>query len=384
VIQTTERLADIAQPDWDALVGADGFYLSYDWLSYVESEQVELPRYLLDVDAGTVRGALTLYRVLNAPNIKYRAEHFRELLGVAGDTLLAGACRGYRSRLLLPPGPSRTETLAALLEAARAQAGAEGCAGIVLPFMSTRDLLEVARLAPVRAAFEMPEAEIGDCGQGLDAYTGRMRAKVRERIRSDRARFDRAGWSVRERNLDDCWRDAARLLDSLERKHGHTHRTIAQLEHQVAGQAKHLADRSVAFTCEDDNGIAGLVVCYRWRSALYARLAGFDYDVVRGGREYFNTVIYGPIEYAATAEVDYLHLGPGSWEAKGYRGARLRPLWSAFIPTKGKAPGLELANSGEVHKWIADITHRSIDIDPSEWNGPVAFPAAGHRPSAGK
>jgi hypothetical protein len=206
---------------------------------------------------------------------------------------------------------------------------------------------------------------------------------VRSKIRSDQARFDRAGWSVRERNLDDCWRDAARLLEGLERKHDHTQRTIEQLERQLAGQAKQLADCSVAFTCEDDQGMAGIVVFYRWRSTLYGRLAGFDYDRLRGGCEYFSLVIYAPVEYAATAEVRNLHLGAGSWEAKGYRGAMLRPLWSAFIPAIAKAgdggqrPGLELINGAEVRQWIAEITRRSIRIDPAEWTAPERFAAAG-------
>jgi predicted N-acyltransferase len=381
-IATTGRLADIAQPDWDDLVGDDGFYLSYDWLSYVESERAEQPRYLLATDAGIPRGALTLYRVRQAPNLRYRAEHFRELLGVPGETMLAGACRGYRSTLLLPPS-GRAETLAALIESARAQAAAEGCAGIVLPFLTTDGLLEVAATATVRAAFEMPEAEIQGCEQGMEGYAERAPRRVRARIRADRARFGQAAWSVRERNLDDCWRDAARLLEGLERKHDHRQRTREQLERQLAGQAKQLADRSIVFTCEDDEGMAGIAVFYRWRSTLYGRLAGFDYDRLRDGREYFNIVIYAPVEHAAKAAVKNLHLGAGSWEAKGYRGATLRPLWSAFIPaaasswTDEKGPGLELVNGAEVRRMADDITHRSIRIDPEEWSAPERFAAAG-------
>jgi predicted N-acyltransferase len=377
MIGVTERLEDIAAADWDRLVGDDGFYLSHAWLRYVESEGFEQPRYLLSRDGGVPRGALTVYRVRQAPNIRYRAEHFAELLGVDGDTLIAGACRGYRSTLLLPPGAGREETLAALVESARMLAAAEGCAGIVLPFLTTPGLLEVATLAPVRAAFEMPEAEILGCEGGLSDYAETMPAKVRSRIRSDRARFDTAGWSLRERNLDDCWRDAARLLFRLERKHDHTQRTIAQLELQLAGQARQLADRSIVFTCEDEKGIAGVVVFYRWRNTLYARLAGFDYDRLRAGREYFNIVIYAPLELAGQTGATTLHLGPGSWEAKGYRGAVLRPLWSAFIPAQGvRRPGLDLINGAHMRQWQADIRRRSMRINAEEWDAPERLAAA--------
>jgi predicted N-acyltransferase len=378
VIEVTQRLEDIAQADWDGLVGDDGFYLCHDWLRYVASERFEQPRYLLARDGGIPRGALTVYRVRQAPNIRYRAEHFAELLGVEGDTLIAGACRGYRSTLLLSSGAARQETLTALVESARSLAADEGCAGIVLPFLTTAGLLEVARLAPVRAAFEMPEAEIPDCEGGLAGYAERMRARVRTRIRSDQAKFDTAGWSLRERNLDDCWRDAARLLFRLEGKHGHSQRTMAQLEQQLAGQAKQLADRSVVFTCEDEKGIAGLAVFYRWRSTLYGRLAGFDYERLRAGREYFNIAVYAPLELAGKTGAATLHLGPGSWEAKGYRGAVLRPLWSAFIPAPGvRGSGLEIVNGAHMRQWLADIKQKSMRIHAEEWDAPERFEAAG-------
>jgi uncharacterized protein len=380
VIEITQRLEDIAQADWDGLVGDDGFYLCHDWLRYVASERFEQPRYLLSRDdGGILRGALTVYRVRQAPNIRYRAEHFADLLGVEGDTLIAGACRGYRSTLLLPSGAGRQETLAALVASARTLAGQDGCAGIVLPFLTTAGLLEVAGLAPVRAAFEMPEAEILGCQGGLAGYAEGMSGKVRSRIRSDQARFAAAGWTMRERNLDDCWRDAAQLLFRLERKHDHTQRTLAQLEVQLAGQAKQLADRSTVFTCEDEKGIAGIAVFYRWRNTLYGRLAGFDYDRLRAGREYFNLVIYAPLELAGQTGAATVHLGPGSWEAKGYRGAVLRPLWSAFIPASGASgPGLELINGAQMREWIADIQHKSMRINTEEWDAPERF-AAGLR-----
>jgi hypothetical protein len=41
IIQTADRLADVAEEDWNGLVGEDGFYLSYDWLKYVEAEPYE-------------------------------------------------------------------------------------------------------------------------------------------------------------------------------------------------------------------------------------------------------------------------------------------------------------------------------------------------------
>ena len=385
-IRQADRLADVPGPDWDALVGDDGFYLSYDWLRYVETEPNERSRYLLASEAGRLAGALVLNWADDPLTVRYRPERFADLLGIDGRTLLAGGSQGYRSTLLLaPPGDGGTDgaddrrrTLAALLQAALSAARSDGRDGIVLPFLSTGALAEVAGVARVRAAFELPEAEISDCDQGLDAYTERMTKRVRKRIRSDRARFAEAGWTIRECKLEDCWPDAARLLHRLQAKYGHTERTLTEYERTLAGQARELSDRSVVFSCEDDDGTAGISVCYRWRTTLYGRLVGFDYDRLRGGHEYFTTAIYERLEYAARHGVTRLHLGVGSWQAKGYRGAVLRPLWSAFIPAgeQDDGPGLDLVDGASVHRWLAEIAKHGIRIDHAEWQEPLKLSAA--------
>lgn len=376
--QTVGRLQDVAGEDWDRLAGDDGFYLSYDWLRFVESELAESEQdepecYLLCAEPGNLQGALPLYRVRTPNRACFRGEHFRDLLGIDGAYLTAGASRGYRSTLLLAStGVARSETLATLIQTALAVAADDGCTGILLPFLTTQALVEVAAVAPVRAAFDRPEAAMADCSGGLTGYAGRASRKVRQNIRSDQVRFAKAGWVARQRKLEDCWPDAARLLHSLERKYGNTGRSLHQLEASVTGQAKHLIGRTVVFTCEDELGIAGISVGYQWRETLFVRFAGFDYDRLRDGREYFNLVIHAGVQYAGEAALKQSHLGPGSWEAKGYRGATLRPLWSGFIPARAVSAdrGLDLVNRGAVHQWIAEITRRNMRFDPVEWYAP--------------
>lgn len=391
-IQTVGRLADVAPEDWDSLVGDDGFYLSYDWLRYVEGESHERSRYLLCLDSGVLVGALVLSRVDDAATPRYRAGHFSELLGLDGTALVAGATRGYRSTVLLAPSAaSRREILAELLAEAVRVARQEGHTGVVLPFLTTSALAEVASVAYVRAAFEMPEAEITDCAASLDAYAAHASQRVRRRIRVESARFAASGWVIRQRNLDDCWEDAARLLYSLQSKYGHQEHTQQVLENALAGQARGLSSRSVVFTCEDDRQIAGAAVCYRWRTTLYGRLVGFDYSQLRGVFEYFNTAIYAPVGYAGETGLRRYHLGAGSWEAKAFRGALLRPLWSAVIPVNAGTGGrsglagragpharrLDLVNDATTRRWMADIAQRRIRIDEAEWRLPAELAGAG-------
>lgn len=367
VIKVTDRLDEIAETDWNRLVDDGSFFLSHRWLRYVESERTELPRYALAVADGTIQGALPLYQVRKAYRALYRGGHFRELLGFTGEALLAGACRGFRSTLLTVPRPAGA--LTALIEWARREAARDGYAGIVLPFLTTPALRAVARVARVRAAFDMAEAEMVGVSGGLDAYAERASRRVRGKLRSDQARFAAAGWTIRQRDLGDCWPEAARLLDNLQRKYQHTDKTVADHERVIAGQVRHLGADSVTFTCEDDAGIAGLAVFYRWRAALFGGFAGFDYDRLRDGREYFNVTVCAPLEYAGRAGIERLHLGVASWEAKGYRGAVLRPLWSGFIPAgPGGPPGVELLNAGTARRQAADIARRGIAICPADWD----------------
>lgn len=369
VTRIVDRLEDVAEPDWNRLAGQGSFFLSYDWLKYIEAERTEEPRYVLAEADGTMRGALPLYRVRQAYRALYRGEHFGELLGFTGEALVAGACRGFRNTLLLDrTGPDRLGTLAALLERARQEAARDGYAGLVLPYLTTPALLEIAQVAGVRAAFDMAEAEMLGTEGGFGAYVQRAPRRVRGKLRSDQARFERAGWVIRERDLGECWREAARLLDNLQRKYHHTDKSVADHERVLAGQARHMARHSVMFSCEDDEGIAGFAVFYRWRNTLFGGFAGFDYDRLRDGREYFNVTVCAPLEYAGKAGVERLHLGVASWEAKGYRGAVLAPLWSAFVPAGSAGPpGLELVNPQTVRQQAEEIASRGIATSQDEW-----------------
>jgi uncharacterized protein len=375
-IRIVDRLEDVAGADWDRLVGNDGFYLSYDWLRFVESEPVISARYLLAYESGVLCGALPLYRPLGQGLPGYLPAHFAGLLGLTGEYLVAGATRGYRSVSLIAPEWRGTgDPRAALLEAAAAVAAEEGYAGVVLPYLSTSALLDVARVAEVRAAFETAEAEFTGCGEGLQPYCARMRKSVRKRIRVDRARFIAAGWQVKVLSLSECWREAARLLAMLEHKYGHPSRPGGELERVLARQAKLLSRSSLVFACADDEGIAGLVLFYRWRSTLYARLAGFDYDRLRDAREYFNLAFYEPIAYCQHDDLDQVHVGTTTWEAKGCRGAFMRPLWTAAMSagTVSARPGLQLVGTGE--QQMTELASRHISHDPAEWVAPEKFAA---------
>jgi predicted N-acyltransferase len=379
-LRLADRLTDVPGPDWDSLASDGDFYLCHDWLRFTEAEPHLRSRYLLATDAGRLTGALPVHVVDDQFMPRLRTGRFADLLGFDGKVLVAGATMGYRTTLLLgqQDGGDRSRTLAALVRAALATAREDGCIGIVLPFLTTGALTDLARVARVRAAFDMAEAAVISSGLDLETYIARAPRRVRNKIRADRAKFAEAGWTIRVRSLSDCWRDAARLVNKLEHKYG-SDNLLSVYEDRLSVQAKLMGDRSVVFCCEDDDVMAGFALYYRWRDTLYGRSAGFDYDRLRGASEYFATTLYEAIEYAAGHGVTALHLGGGSWQAKGYRGAMMRPLWSAFIAAAETAddPGLDLVNGATVAQWVADFAQHSITMDDGEWEAPGKLAVAG-------
>jgi hypothetical protein len=375
-IRVVDQLEDVAKADWDRLVGDDGFYLSYDWLRFIESEQLTTARYLLASDSGILCGALPLYQPRRELRSAHDPEHAVSKLGLSGEYLIAGAMRGFRTALLVAPDRpgGADDPLPALLETAAELAAKEGYAGVTLPYLSTSGLLDLARVIEVRASFHAAEAEFVGCGDGLQSFSAQVRHRVRSKIRSDRARFAEANWQVLILHLDECWQDAVQLLVKLEGKYGNAPRT-AGLERTLSSQAKLLSPASVVFACADEQGIAGLALCYRWRSTMYGRIVGFDYDRLRNGCEYFNLAFYEPIEYCRGAGLDRHHAGLTAWEAKGFRGALMRPRWSAAVAAGSAAgkPRLELVGTGEEH--LAEFANRHISYDPAEWAMPVQFAA---------
>lgn len=359
----TGRLASVEEVDaaaWDALAGEDGLYVSHAWLRCVEAHGEA--RYAVASPAGDVAAAIPLYRVQPEPNPWYDPARLAELLGHEGSFLLAGARAGYRTTLLA----ASREALAAALEEARSLASGEGATALVFPFLTSAALAALASVAPVTAALDTVEAEVADCTGGLAEYEARLDGRRRNMVRRERRALRESGLRVGVRRLDGCWRDLVPLLANVQRKYGSPAEPSA-LAHLLEQEARHLAERSVVFTCEDGGGIAGATVAYRWSGTLFGRLAGFDYGRLPGAFEYFNLGFYEPLAYLGEAGLRNLHLGVGSWETKAHRGATIRPLWTALVTTGTSGRG-RLLHPERVDEWIRQLEAGGHSFDPREWH----------------
>ena len=351
------RLASVAEVDpaeWDALAGDEGFFVSHAWLRFVESQVPA--EYVAATAGGRVVAALPLYRVAHEPNAWYDPRRLAALVGADEPVVLAGSRAGYRSTLLAS-GP---DELAAVLEEALASVAE----ALVFPFLTSRALAALAAVAPVTAALDTVEAGLTDCGDGFDDYLARLGGDRRNKVRRERRAFRESGLCVGLRRLDECRREVAPLLANVQRRYDQP-ADAAVLTGLLEAEAAALAGRSAVFTGEDAGGIVAAFLTYRFGSGLFGRLAGFDYDRLPGAFEYFNLGVYEPVAYLAEHGLRTLHLGVGSWQAKAFRGATIRPLWTALVRTG--APGLRLRHPERADEWIERLEAGRHAYEQADW-----------------
>lgn len=363
------RLDDVEEAEWDRLAGDDGFYVSHAWLRTVAHDPLARDSYACVRAHGRLAVALPVYEVEHEATERYAPERFARLFGRGSRFLVAGAHAAYRTTLLIDPelrGERRHEAVRAALAEALAQCAATACDGVVLPFLTTDALREVAAVVPATAVLDDVEADLAGCGSWAE-YEALMNAHRRHAVRRQRERFERSGWEVRERSLGECVPRLAELLASVQRKYGHRVHERA-LETLLARQARELDARSLVLTCEDESGICAASLFYRWRAMLFGRLVGFDYPRLRGAFEYFNLAFYLPIASLGERGCDGIHFGPGSWEAKAFRAATIKPLWTVLlVPGDERPPGLELRNPGAVARRRRSLEQGGHRFDPEAW-----------------
>ena len=345
---------EVGAAEWDALAGDEGFHVSHAWLRFVEGQVPA--EYAVAVTEGRVVAALPLYRVAHEPNAWYDPRRLAALVGADEPVVLAGSRAGYRSTLLAA-GPS--ELAAALQEALSSSAGP-----LVFPFLTSPALATLAAVAPVTAALDTVEAELEDCGDGFDAYLARLGRDRRNKVRRERRAFRESGLRVGVRRLDECGRELAPLLANVQRRYEQP-ADPAVLASLLEAESATLAERSAVFTAEDAEGIVAAFLVYRFGSGLFGRLAGFAYERLPGAFEYFNLGVYEPVAYLAEHGLSSVHLGVGSWQAKAFRGATIKPLWTALVRTG--PPGLRLRHPERVQEWLERLETGRHAHDPEDW-----------------
>lgn len=347
-IRVVSGIGDIEAECWNALAGADDFYMSHEWLTSIERDRVARARYVLALAGDRLVGALPIYRLLYEGGKFYQNQRFRTLLGIEGDHLIAGARLCNHGGVLLADdlrADAGERTVRVLLQAALAVAEDEGLHGIVLPYLPAGQVRRIRRAAWVVAARDDAEAIVSGTRAGVDAYVERMPKKRRYYARQERGRYAKAGWRTGVEPLAGCVPEVARLVSEVNGRHGDPVPDFL-LRRIFRWEARAVGPRAVVLTCRDERG--ALVACavdFVWRDMLYLHAVGLDHERLRNSFEYFNLMIYRAIEYAADQGLDRLHLGLVT-RAKTLRGAAANPLWTAAVlcETAGHAPGVRFVD----------------------------------------
>lgn len=339
---------------WNALSGTDSFYLSHDWLRF--AARGTDARYLTVSAGGDLLGALPLYPTADESNVYYRLDH---VLGgrFAGSHTLAASRRGYVNDLLLHPALDE-QRAGAVLDAVVAAVRAENAALLYLTTSAAAALMRAD--SGLRPLLISADTSISVPDGGFAAYVTGLGSRRAYTVRKELRIFQEAGYETAVVSLGDVWHEAGPLVANVQQRYGHDE-SAEECRQSLQAQAEALGRYSVVFTARRGGTLVAMSLGYVWRDTLHARLVGFDYDALRGAREYFTLLCYEPMRWAAANGLRHLHLGRESYPAKLLRGAQARPLWAvAPMPVSD----WRRHNSDTLAAW-SDWAPHDLDIPPS-------------------
>jgi hypothetical protein len=361
------RMSSVPQVAWDSVVSTGGFYASHAWLRGQETADWAQPLYVLAEDeigpvAAAVGWTLTS-KVYSLPEISVDED----------DVLLVGGRTGYRNELLVRGGADSAAVFPFVLTELVRAANDHGRRWLLFDYLDTESLLAIGRMAPVSYILREADAVLDNPGRTFTSYLAGLTARRRRRIMHEIRVFDAAGYRVELRRLSECVGMVAGIMAATMRKYG-TDVAESGIRAFLEAQAACVDEQSAVFICLDGSGeVVGCCVCFVWRDASYARVAGFDYARLRDAFEYFNVVYYHPLRYLETQGLRRLYLGVDSLHAKWLRGADLYPTWAGLIDvsTYGGGPpgltGLRPASDEAIRDEIRQLTHVQLS--------PLWFPA---------
>jgi uncharacterized protein len=368
-VDSIQTLKDISRTSWNSLSGADSFYLSHEWLSFVEQEGTADVNYLLLRDSDELLGALPTYSVTSEPNRDYRLDTLFVGSHARRRPLIVGTRRAYVNEFLFGDRSAETqclESLGNLLIAADRHAHECDLDELAFLYLSTPAAAMLRRLRPemtpiligMDARIPVPGSEFGDYLSALGSQRGHA-------VRKDLRRFEAAGYTTAIEPLSQCWYEAGPLVANVQQKYGHDD-TAETCRHGLSAQASALDRHTLVFTLRDEGVLRGCALFYSWRKMLYGRVVGFDYERLANVGEYFYLYFYRPLQYAYENGYECLHLGRGSYSAKLRRGAVPRALWAMISPPAAAHGDWRQYNADILNRWKQDQPRLDIDV-PVDW-----------------
>lgn len=365
--EAVDSLDQVPAIDWDRLAAGRSFYLSHAWLRSLEDDRGARARYLLVWSGSRLAGALPVYRVVRESNPFYDPGRLVDGRWSGEPYVLAGSRRAYVNDLLVDQDRApleRRRVLGSLLERLRAEVADAGAARALFLYVSTGAAGALAAAGCAEPVLTAADAGIDLQGTGIADYLARFPSKRRRQFIREMARFEAAGYELREERLADCWEQAGELLANVERKYGRPS-DPAHWKQITRRQGERLNDRGVVFACRRGAALVAFCLAYPWGGCLHERMIGFDYDSLENACEYFNMAFYVPLAHAYAAGLRKVHLGRESYAAKVFRGARLSPLWSLELDHDR---GSRDWNGRLAEQWRRELRGRGDTFDDRGWH----------------
>lgn len=333
----TDRVSDLEHSSWERLSGGS-FYASPAWLAYQELDAHSTTAYALVFDDETLVAGAPLYLVDREASWRYdprRAFGPEAVTSRDKRTLLVGNRRGYSNHLCVIDDHRREAAVRALVAAINnyAHEHADGRSWWMYLDEATAGLLQSHGAG--NAWLQAGDCSIPLPGTSYEDYLQSRTKNQRNQIKGDRRKFHSAGYSVEHRDLAACWQDAAPLIASHQRRHGHEQsdmsiRALLQDQASVANEA------SSVHLCRRGPSVRGCGLAFTAESHVTSRAFGYAAESANDAAEYFELLFYRPIELAYQLEVPAVHLGIGTLAAKVRRGAVVQLRWA--VATDGREP----------------------------------------------
>ncbi|MFK0220193.1 GNAT family N-acetyltransferase [Streptomyces vinaceus] len=331
---------------WDALAGAEDFFLTPAWMRVLHDSSGAWMRYLTARAGGELRAGLPLVLATRespwslgrtdlliahcaAEGMAGAAEvsaAFGDLDRLMPSMMLGGRHLG-RTRLLLGPGAGE-ETAHLVVERAERTAAEAGCRSVCFPYVDSRDTLQrqvlaergyTSHVSGEFATLTLPGRDFTDYAMSLPAPRSR-------RVRSERRRIEACGAEITLAPLDPA--DIPRLAEletQLFAKYGMAGWDPRRSEAVLEAAHRQLGDRALVSKAVLDGEIAGFGLILAHGEDWFAHRAGFDYAAQARAKLplYYELLYYTVADRAPAAGVRRVHYGIGSTQAKASRGCAL-------------------------------------------------------------
>ncbi|MGL5825297.1 MAG: hypothetical protein ACRCYU_10845 [Nocardioides sp.] len=309
-----------------------GFYVSRDWTRSQHGDRDFRSSYLAELSYASeaLAGFFPIHARANGDtNPLYNEATI--LAKPSQVQVLVGSRTGYDNRLLIHPcldPAQRRDLLVRVINRAFAELAAPHLGFWYLPPNEADEVCALPGLSTTRARC-LPSAVLDVGGlDSLEDYLARLPGARRSLVRRDLRRIERRGYRCRS-VLADRLRlaDYAPLVVQVQRRRGEQLEEVGAIRYLQRCLTGDLLDRAIIHEVRDPSGrLAAFSLGIRHGRGFYLRVFGADYSAGHGrSGEYFQATVYGPVCYAMTHGLRYVHLGVTSYRAKCLRGARLHP-----------------------------------------------------------